>query len=166
VSNPKPLPNRHTPATWYVHAHYKDHKLAGVEIKSLVAKREILAGDDLEQDLIDADRIMRCVNACELLRTDHPDREIEELLRYRDLFMKIVEAGKPMPSETMASHAPTGIARLSPRAPRRSMAWSGAQPRSVWSSASASSTSASNAGTMGAPATTKGRRTASGSTPS
>lgn len=99
MSNPKPLPRRHT-KHWFTHVLYRDHKPVVVMLKSLDLKRELLNGDDLEQDLVDADRAARCVNACDLLNTDRPDLEIEALLRDRARLMEIMaKQGYKRPSE-------------------------------------------------------------------
>jgi hypothetical protein len=89
MSRDKALPRRHT-KNWFVLVRYHDHKPVEVMVKSLDTQRELFTGDDLEQDLIDADRAARCVNACDLLNADRPDLEIEALLRDRARLMEIM----------------------------------------------------------------------------
>lgn len=99
MNRDKALPRRHT-RNWFVHALYRDHKPVEVMVKSLDSMRELFTGDDPEQDLIDADRAARCVNACDLLNTDRPDLEIEALLRDRARLMEIMaKQGYKRPSE-------------------------------------------------------------------
>lgn len=89
MNRDKPLPTQHT-KNWFVHVIYREHRPIQVMLKSLDTQREVLDGSDLEQDVIDADRAARCLNACELLNTGHPDREIESLLRDRKRLLDIM----------------------------------------------------------------------------
>lgn len=106
MNSPKPLPHRHRGAPWRLHSVRRAGILQQVQLET--AFGEIIAvefaGDGLyetlEHLLIDYERAARCVNACELLSTDHPDREIEALLKDRARLMDILAGrGYKRPSE-------------------------------------------------------------------
>ena len=94
------VPSRkHYPAPWAVHATRRRGELVSVEIVAADGTTVALEslGDGLflglEQLGVSYERIMRCVNACELLKTDDPMREIESLLRDRAALMTAMARG-------------------------------------------------------------------------
>lgn len=79
--NPKPLARRHSATPWALFSKRIKGELFDAHLKD--AHGRDLSDLNGEEMLVNLERSMRCVNACALLNSDDPMREIEALLRDR-----------------------------------------------------------------------------------